>query len=526
MTSAIFYRVNEDSGDLVIMAVSGDVGPEFRRGVVVPRGTGTVGLAVQTGTTVMTPDVLDDPRLRIPVELHGRIQVAPYRSVVAVPLIVHGHVIGACALGDRRGRRLEASEVALAEAFADQAAVALENARLFHDAETARARAEAANRTKDEFLATLSHELRTPLTAILGWARLLVSRPTDTAAMPRGLEVIERNARAQAQLVDDLLDVSRIITGKLRLDVRPVELPLLVEGALDAVRTAADARGIRLDVSLDTDAGPVAGDEARLRQILWNLLSNAVKFTPRGGRVALSVTRAGSDVAIAVTDSGKGIDPAFLPHIFERFRQADSTTTRTHGGLGLGLAIVRHLAELHGGSVQAESEGEGRGAVFTVRLPLAVLHRPVLDPGRDPRTRESGWAAGEGSDLRGVRVLLVEDETDTRQVVTAILEEAGASVTPVASVRDALGAVAHATPDVIVADIGMPDEDGYALMERLRTMERDAGHRVPALALTAYARDEDRARAMAAGYQLHMAKPVEPARLTDAVARLLVRRAS
>ncbi|HYU35887.1 MAG TPA: response regulator [Thermoanaerobaculia bacterium] len=382
-----------------------------------------------------------------------------------------------------------------------------------------RRQAEEANRMKDEFLATLSHELRTPLNAMLGWAQVLRLGKLDSEAAARALETIERNARAQAQLIADLLDVSRIITGKLRLDLQPVELPRIIEATLDSARPGADAKGIRLDVSLDRLTSPVLGDADRLQQVIWNLLSNAIKFTPPGGIVMVRLQESGGNAEIRVVDTGAGIRPDFLPYVFDRFRQAESTITRSHGGLGLGLSIVRHLVELHGGSVAVHSEGEGKGAAFTVRLPVRqtiVDDTSALEDTIDFTARV--WDSK--SMLAGVRVLVVEDEDDTRELLTIALEQCGAQVTAVASVADALASLDRAPPDVLVSDLAMPDEDGFSLIRKIRSRDAGRGGMVPAAALTAYARTEDRVRALAAGFQKHLPKPIDPSEVIAAVASL------
>jgi PAS domain S-box-containing protein len=386
--------------------------------------------------------------------------------------------------------------------------------------------AQEANRLKDEFLATLSHELRTPLTAILGWSHLLQTSDFDAAARARALETIERNARAQTQLIDDLLDTSRIITGKLRLDVRPVDLASVVAAATETARPAAEARDIRLRTLLDTQAGLISGDPDRLQQVVWNLLSNAIKFTPKGGSVEVRLGRTAAHVEITVTDTGRGIAPEFLPHVFDRFRQADQTTTRTHGGLGLGLAIVRQLVELHGGSVQVESEGEGRGTSFNVSLPLLLPPRRETadEPAGDAATgAHPAHAPGEHNclpELAGLRVLVVDDEADTRELLAAVLVSCGAEVIQAATASEAFEQVERARPDVIVTDIGMPEEDGYSLLARIRELPPERGGGTPAAALTAYARAEDRTRALRSGFQMHVSKPVEPAKLIAVVATL------
>jgi signal transduction histidine kinase len=397
-----------------------------------------------------------------------------------------------------------------------------ERARLLVLEQHARRQAEEANRIKDEFLATLSHELRTPLNAILGWAQMLRMTRLDEATAGRAFETIERNARAQAQLISDLLDVSRIITGKLRLEQKPVDLAAVVDAVLDTVRPAAEAKGIPVTVHLDRPVDPVSGDPDRLQQVIWNLLANAIKFTPREGRVEVYLRQTEGNVELQVVDTGSGIRPEFLPFVFDRFRQAESTTTRSHGGLGLGLSIVRHLVELHGGTVAVESAGEGRGATFTVALPVRPAFLPV--PGRE--TAAPPAAAGGAWDTRlldGVRVLVVEDEEDTRELLVRALERSGAEVEAAASVAEAFTLLDRRLPDVLVSDIGMPEEDGYSLIRKLRARGPERGGILPAAALTAYARSEDRVQALQAGFHTHIAKPVDPYELVCLVARLVGR---
>jgi CheY-like chemotaxis protein len=382
------------------------------------------------------------------------------------------------------------------------------------------AAAEEANRLKDEFLAVLSHELRTPLNAILGWARMLRAGTLSDADVPRALETIERNAHAQAQLIEDLLDVSRIVSGKLRLDMRPVDIGEVIEEAVDTVRPTADARGVTLTVVIN-HVGPVSGDAHRLRQVIWNLLSNSIKFTPQGGRIDLRVDQAASMVRIMVSDSGQGIDPEFLPHVFDRFRQASSTPGQTRRkGLGLGLAIVRHLVEAHAGTVSAESDGIGKGATFTVEIPVMV-GRTVLSTepphGYSPSTLEANLS------LAGIRVLVVDDDPDARDMLKVALEQYGATVRVATSAEEALADVALEYPDVLVSDIEMPDMNGYELVRHLRRSDNQALRRLPAVALTAYARTEDRVKALLAGFQTHVPKPVEPAELVTVIASLAQR---
>jgi signal transduction histidine kinase/CheY-like chemotaxis protein len=379
-------------------------------------------------------------------------------------------------------------------------------------------RVEAADRAKDEFLATLSHELRTPLTTVLGWARLLRSRDLDAATVARGLETIERSARTQARLINDLLDVSRIITGKLALEVQAVELLPIIEEVLDDVRPIAEAKGLRLASRLDPSVGAVSGDPGRLRQIVENLLSNAVKFTPAGGGVEVHLDAVGGAARIVVSDTGKGIAPGFLPHIFDRFRQADASITKAEGGLGLGLSIVRHLVDLHAGRVSADSAGEGKGATFTVILPLR-------SQAPEPRAEGAAELHATRPALHGIRVLVVDDDADTRDFLGVALRECGASVTVAASAEEALRALDCSIPDALVCDVGMPGTDGYRLMRRVRGRRPEAGGTVPAVAVTGYVGNEDRESALAAGYQMHLAKPVEPDDLARVVARLVGRAA-
>ncbi|AFZ19689.1 response regulator [Allocoleopsis franciscana] len=383
----------------------------------------------------------------------------------------------------------------------------------------ARAAAEAANRLKDEFLATLSHELRSPLNAMLGWTRLLNSRQFDAATTARALQTIERSAKSQAQLVEDLLDVSRIIQGKLRLNTRPVELVSVIEAAIETVRPAAQAKEIGLQCVLDPATGPVAGDSDRLQQVIWNLVSNAIKFTPKEGCVQVQLERVNSHVEITVKDTGKGIDPEFVPYVFERFRQADSSSTRVYSGLGLGLAIVRHLVELHGGTVRAHSEGEDKGATFTVKLPRISVVEPSSGE-HSPRTVALAAPCDNSPALNGVRVLIVDDEMDSREFLVAALEQCEAKVFAFASAGEALAAISQLKPDVLVSDIAMPLEDGYSLIRKVRQLSAEQGGQIPAIALTAYARAEDRTRAISSGFQMHISKPVEPAELATVVASL------
>jgi PAS domain S-box-containing protein len=385
------------------------------------------------------------------------------------------------------------------------------------EAQIARAEAEEASRSKDAFLATVSHELRTPLSPILTWAHMLREGRLDPAEQQRAIEVIERNARMQAQLVEDLLDVSRIVAGKLRLDVRPVEIAAIVERAIETVRAAADAKAIQLQVMLDTSVISVHGDPDRLQQIIWNLLSNAVKFTPKGGRVHVMLERVNSHVEIAVADSGIGVPSEQLPHLFQRFWQADASPSRAHGGLGLGLAIARHLAELHGGTLVAESPGSGQGSTFTLKLPLPPLVRSAGEAQRRHPALRERTARAPLVRLDGIAVLLVDDERDAVESSRLLLEQCGAITRVATSADEAFQVLDEWTPDVLVSDIGMPGEDGYSLLARLRARDDALAH-LPAIALTAFAGVEDRVRLLSAGFQLHLAKPADLAEFIAAVA--------
>lgn len=406
---------------------------------------------------------------------------------------------------------------------------AQERERLLEAERAARAETERAGRMKDEFLATLSHELRTPLNAILGWATILGGGSEDGAPLApdvaEGLAIIERNARAQNQIIEDLLDMSRIISGKVRLDVQRLDLAAVLEAAVETVRPAAAARNIRLHAVLDPRATPVSGDPNRLQQIFWNLLGNAIKFTPKGGRVQVVLGRVDSHLEVGVTDTGQGIAAEFLPHVFERFRQADGATTRAHGGLGLGLAIVKQLVELHGGTVRVASAGAGLGSTFTVALPLTVLHPAAGEPAGEHRHPRAGVSTAarlpvSNLSLAGVKVLVVDDEPDARMLVQRLLEDRRATVRTAASAAEAMARIAAERPDVLVSDIGMPGEDGFSLIRRVRALTAAEGGALPAVALTAYARAEDRVKAVLAGFQMHVAKPVEPAELLTMVASL------
>jgi PAS domain S-box-containing protein len=377
------------------------------------------------------------------------------------------------------------------------------------------------NRMKDEFLATLSHELRTPLQSIMGWTQILIGGGFDQAELAQGLEVIDRNAHAQTRIIEDLLDMSRILSGKVRLDVQKVELSHLIEAALDSVRPAAQAKGITLQSILDPLARPVSGDPGRLQQVFWNLLSNAIKFTPRGGKVQVLLERVNSHLEVSIADNGAGIDPEFLPHVFERFKQADASITRRHGGLGLGLAIVKHLVELHGGSVRVKSPGPGLGATFSISFPLAPVQVDSFDKDRrHPDGRESSRAGGDLPRLDGVRILAVDDEPDARNLLAVMLRKAGAEVITCGSAAEALSLIPGLLPQVLISDVGMSPVDGYSLIQAVRKLPEEQGGGLAAIALTAYTRSEDRIKAIASGFQVHLAKPAHAMELLTMVRSL------
>ena len=450
----------------------------------------------------------------------------PLRSCLSLPVSSRsGYLLGRLLLGHPQAGMFSARSERIVAAIAAQAAVALDNTRLYAAAtraaeerkvlldseREARAEAERTNQLKDDFLATLSHELRTPLSAILGWAQVLRRGTRDEADLHRGLQSIERNARAQAQLIEDLLDMSRITSDKVLLDLQALVPATVIASAIETLRPAADAKHIAIHSSIASDAGTIMGDPGRIQQVIWNLLSNALKFTPQGGRVDIGVRREASRLAITVADNGVGIKKDFLPHVFDRFRQADASTTRRHGGLGLGLAIVKHLVEQHGGTVTASSAGDMQGASFTVRLPLGTSSAAA---------RQEGGAPSASPDLRGVRVLLVDDEADARELTERILRDNHAEVHSAGSVAQALQLLEQVRPHVLVSDIGMPDADGFDLLAQIRARASpDAAH-LPALALTAFAQPQDRQRALASGFQAWVSKPLDPAELLAAVAQL------
>jgi signal transduction histidine kinase/DNA-binding response OmpR family regulator len=449
-------------------------------------------------------------------------QVDGDEALIVLPLLIERRAIGSIALIYAEPRPISDEDRHELLAVARVCAQALDRAYLFDVAQLERRRAEEANRAKDEFLAVVSHELRTPLNAILGWAKMLNAGSLSPEQSQKATATIERNAIAQAQLIDDLLDMSRVITGQMRLEREPVDVAAVLEAALDIVRPAADAKGVRLQQDFEPAFGLILGDSVRLQQVFWNLLSNAVKFTPRGGSVVVRLGRADSSCVIEVADSGQGISGDFLPHVFQRFRQQDASAARKTGGLGLGLAIVRHLVELHGGSVEVRSEGPDKGSTLTVRLPINVAFR--REPNEPPPISERGGRGARAGEppsrvvLTGLRVLVVDDDADARELVTSVLVERRARVTAVAAATDALEQLQAERPDVIVSDIGMPVQDGYALMERVRALPPERGGSTPAIALTAYAHNADRAKALLSGFTAHAVKPIDPNELVWIVA--------
>jgi PAS domain S-box-containing protein len=517
---AFFYSVRDTPGNDVyeLHTVSGAPKETFAS-FPQPWTSATFGPSFRGERAIRLNDLTQEARYG-----HHRISCGtdspslPIRSYLAVPVKgVSGDVIGGLFFGHPQAGVFTEEHEGLVVGLASWASVALENARLY-------VQARDANRMKDEFLAVLSHELRTPLNAIVGYARLLRAGMLTGEKAERGFETLERNATWLTQIVEDVLDVSRIVSGKIRLDVQPVELPLIVDNAVATVQPAADAKGVRLQTVIDPRVGPISGDPDRLQQVVWNLVSNAVKFTPKNGRVQVRLESVDSHVEIVVSDTGIGIRADFLPFVFERFRQGDTGVTRKAGGLGLGLAIVRHIVEMHGGTVHAASEGEGQGATFHVRLPLMIVHPQALDTRREhPRTERRDPLSGLG-DLRGVRVLAIDDEEDALNLLRVVLETAGAEVTTVTSPVAALERIGALRPQVLVVDLGMPELDGFEFISRVRGSIDAHVRDVPAAALTAFARSEDRTKALRSGFEMHLAKPVDPGELVASVLTL-VRRA-
>ncbi|HEY6802361.1 MAG TPA: ATP-binding protein [Pyrinomonadaceae bacterium] len=507
----------EPNGDLIIRATDG-IDADLV-GVTVPAGTSFSGVVA---------------RERRPQTMAGNFPLSPFTEslgdrvpavLAGVPLIVDKRLIGVLSIAIGAAPANSEDDLRFMSLVADRIALAIERISLYERERSARAQAEEANRLKDQFLATVSHELRTPLNAILGWARMLTSGRIDEETAKHALEVIERNARVQAQLIDDLLDVSRIISGKLHLNISPIEPLNIVQLALDAVRPAAEAKEIELQTNFGPETDGISGDPDRIQQIIWNLLSNAIKFTPNGGKVNVQVTRESAHIEFVVTDTGQGISEEFLPFVFERFRQADSTAARTHGGLGLGLAIVRHLTELHGGVVNANSAGVGHGATFNVRLPIQAPRVQVATVENNSTTNEEKSPAFDcpGS-LEGLDVLIVDDENDALELMKTVLRECGAKVRVASSAAEALESIKTMPPDILISDIEMPNQDGYSLIRTIRTLPVQESQGILAIALTAHANETDRNKALAAGFQIHIRKPVDPAELVEAMAGLIAGR--
>jgi PAS domain S-box-containing protein len=507
----------ESADDAIITKTLDGIITSWNRGAERIFGYEAEEVLGQSVTLLIPPDHIDEEpqiirRLRKGerIEHYETVRVRKDGSLVDISLTVspirdaNNKVIGASKIARDISERRYQEKTLLEQSEA--------NERLYREAQE-------STRIKEEFLATVSHELRTPLNAILGWARIVRSGKLNEEERVKAIETIERNARAQAQLIDDLLDVSRIITGKLRMDVRPIDPNGFIEAAIDAVSPAAEAKGVRVQKIMDTGNVSVPGDPTRLQQVIWNLLSNAIKFTPRGGHVQVRMERVDSHLQIIVADNGQGIPEEFLPYVFDRFRQVDQSTTRHQGGLGLGLALVRHLVELHGGSVAVSSPGLGQGSTFTVVLPVVPIYRVDPEGQRVYATAKNLLSAVEdAARLDGLKILVVDDEPDTRELLKASLRECGAEVSVAGSTREAITSLGSAIPDVLITDIGMPDEDGYDLIRLVRTLPPESGGKVPAIALTAYARVEDRLKALRAGFQMHVPKPVELAELVTVVA--------
>jgi PAS domain S-box-containing protein len=509
---AFFYNVTDDKGDSYQLYSLAGAPREAFADFPPPRATRVFGPTFRGEGVIRLDDVTKDSRYGQNAPFHGMPPGhLPVRSYLAVPVIGRrGDVLGGLFFGHSQAGVFTERHEQLAAGVAGWAAIALDNARLYQDAEE-------ANRLKDEFLATLSHELRTPLNAVLGWAHMLRQSTMQPALQQRALESLERNARAQAQLVEDLLDVSRIMAGKLQVKGDAVDLALVVTNAVDTVRAGVAAKGLGLNVHLPADRRLlVTGDADRLQQVVWNLVSNAVKFTPAGGRVDVEVRPVDEKAEIVVRDTGQGIDPAFRPFLFQRFRQMDASKTRVHGGLGLGLSIVRHLIEAHGGTVAVDSDGPGRGATFRVVLPLRV------PDGDEPKRAEAAVAADQP--LLGVRAMVVDDEADARELTRYVLEVRGASVVTSGSAGEALHLLAENAFDILVADIGMPEQDGLSLIRAVRGLPEQAPNReIPAIAVTAYAGVRERDEALAAGFTAHLGKPVDPDQLTVAISACTTR---
>jgi signal transduction histidine kinase/ActR/RegA family two-component response regulator len=507
--SAAILLLTEDEQSLVVRATIGI--EEDSMGLLIPVGRCVAGAIAADRVPLIVEDLSK-------VEVVNPILRQKARSLIGAPLIVEDRLIGVIHAETIRARRFTEEDVRLLQMAADRVALAIEQSRLYKVEQEARREAEEASRMKDEFLALVSHELRSPLNAMLGYAAMLRQGRLDPQKIKKAAEVIERAGKAQMQLIDDLLDTARIISGKLRLDVGPVDLVKVIKDAVQTISPAAEAKGLSLCGDLTSEVGQITGDPSRLQQVVWNLLSNAVKFTPQGGRIEIRLERIDPHVCITVSDTGKGINPDFLPYVFDRFQQADASSAMRYGGLGLGLALVEYLVELHGGTVEAVSAGEGKGATFRVTLPVRAVTTPLGEAGGAPVTAR---CSGE---LEGVRALVVDDEDDARVLLKSALTQFGADVVAVASAAEAYDLITTAPtgerPDVMVTDLGMPGEDGYSLIRRVREWERGRGAYLPAVALTAYGRTEDRMRALRAGFQMHVAKPVEPTELAVVITSL------
>lgn len=516
---AFFYNVFDEPGEAyTLYTISGVPRAEFEK-FPMPRNTQVFAPTFKGTAVIRSDDITQDPRYGHNAPYRGMpAGHLPVRSYLAVPVRGRsGDVIGGLFFGHAEVGRFTAHHERIVVGISAWAALALENASLY-------ASVQEASRLKDEFLATLSHELRTPLNAILGYARMLQSGMIGPDNTQRAVDTIVRNSTSLTQIVEDVLDISRIISGKLRLNVQLVDLPIVVRSAIDVVLPAADAKGVRVETVVDPQAGPVSGDPERLQQVLWNLLSNAVKFTKKGGKVQVRLERIDSHVELSVSDSGIGISAEFLPHVFERFRQAEGSMAREKGGLGLGLSIAQQLTELHGGSIAVASEGLGHGATFRVSLPLMSVQPPREEgQGVHPSGRITPTTAMRSTRLDAVRVLAVDDEPDGLALVAEVLEAAGARVTKAQSAEEALEQLAREVPDVLLTDLGMPRMDGFALIGQLRQHQNPKVRELPAAALTAYARSEDRMRALDAGFQIHLAKPIDPAELVATIASLAKR---
>ncbi|MBO0725489.1 MAG: PAS domain S-box protein [Blastocatellia bacterium] len=509
---AAILLLMEDEQSLSVRATIGL--EEAAMGQSVPVGRGVAGSIAASRAPLIVEDLST-------VEVINPVLRRNARSLIGAPLIVEGRLIGVIHADTTRPRRFTEDDVRLLRLAADRVALAIDHARLYEVERQARRQAEEANRVKDEFLALVSHELRSPLNAILGYAALLRYSGLDVQRVKHAVDVIERSGKAQAQLIDDLLDTGRIISGKLRLELGPVDLALVIEQAVQTIRPAADAKEISLETDLPAEIVQITGDPARLQQVVWNLLSNAVKFTPQGGRVEARLERVDPHIRIAVSDTGQGISPDFLPYVFDRFRQADASSARRYGGLGLGLALVKYLVELHGGTIEAASAGEGHGATFKVTLPVRAVATPLAVGGAEPATVK------KTEELAGVRALVVDDDDNARVLIETALTLHGADVVAVDSAAEAYALITTTPPqwrpDVMVSDIGMPDEDGYSLIRRVREWERGRGAHIPAVALTAYGRAGDRMLALSAGFQTHLAKPVDPVGLVAVITSLIRR---